>query len=182
MAWIIDNMHSHVGFSVRHMMVSTVRGQFKAYRGKAKLDPADFTRSSFEGEVDVASIDSGNTMRDDHLRASDIFDAQRYPKIRFKSTRIVAKSPGEFVVHGDLTIRGITRAVAFDAEFRGIAKNHRGVMVAGVSVTGSIYRSEFGIEYNFPLDTGGVAISEKVKIEIDTEIAYQEDANHAAVA
>ena len=105
MTWLIDDTHTHLGFSVKHMMVSTVRGQFKQYRGTLALDPADFTRSSFEGEIDVASIDTGNGQRDDHLRTSDFFDAANHPNISFKSTKIEAKAggaDGEYVVRGDL--------------------------------------------------------------------------------
>ena len=173
MQWVIDSMQSHVGFSVRHMMVSTIRGQFKGYRGKTKLDPADFTRSSFEGEVDVASIDTANPMRDEHLRASDIFDAERYPKISFRSTRIAPSGYGAYTVHGELTIRGVTRPLVLDVEFGGTSKNHRGVAVAGVSATGTISRKDFGLSYNFALEVGGVAISDSVNIQIDAELALQ---------
>ena len=173
MVWVIDSMHSYVGFSVRHLMVSTVRGQFKGYRGTTTLDTADFTRSCFEGEVDVASIDTASSMRDDHLRASDLFDVARHPKITFKSTRIAAKSAGVYVVHGHITIRGVTRPLVLDVEFRGTAKNHRGVTVAGLSATGTINRKDFGMSYNFALETGGVAISEKVAIDIDLELSFQ---------
>ena len=88
MSWLIDEVHTHVGFSVKHMMVTTVRGQFKQYRGSVQIDPVDFARSTFEGEIDVASIETGNSQRDDHLRNNDFFDAPNHPKIIFKSTRI----------------------------------------------------------------------------------------------
>ena len=180
MVWLIDGMHSHVGFTVRHMMVSTVHGRFSRYRGRTRLDPVDFTRSSFEGEVDVASIDTGNAMRDEHLRASDLLDAERHPKIRFRSTRITLEREGQYVVHGELTIRGVTKPVAFDVEFRGTSMNHRGVTVAGVSARGAINRRDFGMRYNFALETGGVAISENVRIEVDVELAYVVTANAVA--
>src|SRR4051812_30315002 len=116
MSWSIDSIHTHIGFAVRHMMVSTVRGQFRQYRGTARIDPSDFTRSSFEGEIDVASIDTGNPQRDDHLRTSDFFDAANHPTIQFKTTRIDHEDDIEYVVHGDLTIRGVTRPVALRVE------------------------------------------------------------------
>ena len=119
MNWNIDTVHTHVGFSVKHMMVSTVRGQFKTYRGTIQLDPKDFTRSRFEGEIDVASIDTNNSDRDNHLRTNDFFDVPNHPKIRFVSTEIAAKSGGEYLVHGDLTIRGVTKNVALDVEYHG---------------------------------------------------------------
>jgi len=168
MSWVIDKVHSHVGFTVRHMMVATARGQFKEYTGKLSLDPADFSKSVFEGEIDVASIDTGNADRDNHLRANDFFDVANHPKITFASTRIEAKGDG-YVVHGDLTIRGVTHAVALDVEYAGTSKNPYGQTVAGVSATGSLNRRDFGLVYNALLETGGVAVSDKVKLEIEVQ-------------
>lgn len=176
MNWTIDGIHTHIGFSVKHMMVSTVRGQFKQYRGTIEIDPADFLRSKFEGEIDVASVDTGNEQRDGHLRTGDFFDAPSHPKITFKSTRIEAKGDGEYTVHGDLSIRGVTRPVALDVEFHGTSKHLNGKTLAGVSVRGTINRKDFGVNYNAVLELGGVAISEKVKLEIDAELIAQEAA------
>ena len=176
MSWLIDDVHTHVGFSVKHMMVTTVRGQFKQYRGAMKLDPVEFARSTFEGEIDVASIDTGNSQRDDHLRNGDFFDAPGHPKITFKSTRIEPKGEGEYVVHGDLTMRGVTKPVALDVEFHGTSKNPWGKTVAGLSARGTINRKDFGVSYNAVLDAGGVAVGEKVKIEIDAELVAAEAA------
>jgi polyisoprenoid-binding protein YceI len=176
MTWQIDNAHTHVGFSVKHMMVTTVRGQFKAYRGTVKLDAEDFARSSFEGEIDVASVDTGNADRDNHLRTGDFFDAQSYPKITFKSTRIEPKDDGEYVVHGNITIRGVTRPIALDVEYLGTSKNPYGKTVAGLSVRGSLNRKDFGVNFNAVLETGGVAVGEKVKLEVDVEAVAVEEA------
>jgi polyisoprenoid-binding protein YceI len=169
MDWQLDNVHSHVGFSVKHMMVSTVRGQFKGYRGTPAIDPADFTRSTFAGEIDVVSIDTGNAQRDDHLRTGDFFDAANHPKITFKSSRIEPKGDGEYIVHGDLTMRGVTRPIALAVEFHGTSKNHLGKTVAGLTARGVIQRKDFGVNYNAVLEAGGVAISDAVKIELDAE-------------
>lgn len=174
MSFNIDDIHTHIGFSVKHMMVSTVRGQFKRYRGTVELDPADFTRSRFEGEVDVTSIDTGNAQRDEHLRASDFFDAANHPKITFTSSRIESKGDNEYVVHGDFTIRGVTQPVAFDVEFHGTSKNPWGKTVAGLSARATINRKDFGVSYNAVLEAGGVAIGEKVKLEIDAEFVAAE--------
>lgn len=175
-SWNIDDAHTHIGFSVKHMMVTTVRGQFKSYSGTVALDPSDFTRSSFEGDIEVASIETGNAQRDEHLRTSDFFDVANHPKIHFKSTRIEAKGDGEFVVSGELTIRGVTRPVSFDVEFNGLSKNHWGKTVAGLSARGVLNRKDFGVSYNAVLEAGGVAISEKVKIEADAEFVAAESA------
>ncbi len=171
MAWQLDNVHTHVGFSVKHMMVSTVRGQFKQYSGKVNVDSTDFTRSTFEGEVDVASIDTGNSQRDDHLRSGDFFDAGNHPKIKFVSTRIESKGDNEFVVHGDLTIRGTTLPIALDVEYHGTSKNPWGKTVTGFGAKATVNRKDFGLAWNALLETGGVAVSDKVKIEIEVEAA-----------
>jgi polyisoprenoid-binding protein YceI len=176
MSWNIDTVHSHVGFSVKHMMVATVRGQFKSYRATLRLDPKDFTRSRFEGEIDVASIDTGNVDRDNHLRTNDFFDAANHPKITFKSTRIEPKGDGEYAVSGDLTIRGVTRPVTLDVEFHGTSKNPYGKTVAGLSARGAINRKDFGVSFNAVLETGGVAVADKVKLEVDVEATAVEDA------
>lgn len=173
MAWAIDHTHSHVGFSVKHMMVSTVRGQFKSYRGTLNLDEKDFTKSTFEGEIDVESIDTNNADRDNHLRAGDFFDAAAHPKITFKSTRIESKGEGEFVVHGDLTIRGVTKPVAVDVEFGGTGKNPWGKTVTGLHAQATINRKDFGMGFNAALETGGVLVGEKVKIDVAIEAAAE---------
>jgi polyisoprenoid-binding protein YceI len=169
MAWLIDDVHTHIGFSVKHMMVTTVRGQFRKYSGTLELDTEDFTRSKFRGEIDVASIDTGVAQRDDHLRNNDFFDAPNHPKITFESTRIEKKEEGEFVVHGDLTIRGVTKEVALEVEFHGTSKNPWGKTVAGFSARGTVNRKDFGVNFNALLETGGVAVGEKVKLELDVE-------------
>ncbi len=171
MSWVIDNVHSHIGFSVKHVMVTTVRGQFKSYRAtQVNIDPTDFTRSSFAGEIDVASIDTGNNDRDNHLRTNDFFDAPNHPKILFKTVRIEKTGPGEFTVLGDLTIRGVTQAVSLDVEYNGVAKSPYGKTVTGLSARGTINRKDFGVSFNAVLETGGVAVSDKVKLEIDVEL------------
>jgi polyisoprenoid-binding protein YceI len=169
MTWQIDNAHTHIGFSVKHMMVSTVRGNFGSYRGKLELDPTDFTKSKLEGEIDVESINTGNEQRDAHLRTNDFFDAKNHPKINFKSTRIEKKDDNEYVVHGELTIRGVTKEVAVDVEWSGTNKNPWGKVVTGLSAKTTINRKDFGVNFNAALETGGVLISEKVKIEVEVE-------------
>lgn len=174
MPWIIDEAHTHIGFSVKHMMVSTVRGQFKQYRGTVAIDPADFSRSVFTGEIDVASIDTGNSQRDEHLRSNDFFDAPQHPTITFASTRIEAKREGEYLLHGDLTIRGVSKPVALDVEFHGTANNPWGKTVAGLTVRGAINRKDFGVAFNAVLDSGGVMVGETVKLELEIEAVLAE--------
>lgn len=174
MVWLVDNTHSHIGFSVRHMMVTTVRGQFTQYSGSLRFDPTNFAASSIEGEIDVMSIDTGNVDRDNHLRTNDFFDAPTHPKITFKSTKIEAKGGDDYLVHGDLTIRGVTKPVELEVEFAGTSKNPYGKTVAGFSAKGTINRKDFGVSFNAVLETGGVAVAEKVKIEIEAQAVLQE--------
>lgn len=174
MSWQLDPVHTHIGFSVKHMMVTTVRGQFRSYRGDLRIDPANFTRSTVEGEIDVASVDTGNPDRDNHLRTSDFFDAANHPKITFRSVNIEQKDSGDYVVHGDLTIRGVTKRVALDVEFHGTNKNPYGKTVAGLTVRGTINRTDFGVNFNAALETGGLLVAEKVKLELDVEAVLAE--------
>lgn len=164
----VDPVHSHVGFSVRHMMVTTVRGKFTAFNGTLDIDPADFTRSRIEGDIDVASIDTGNADRDNHLRSADFFDVASHPKINFKSTAIARDGDG-YKVTGDLTIRGATHPVTLDVEYAGTSKNPWGQVVSGVSATGAINRKDFGLVWNAVLETGGVAVADKVKLELEIQ-------------
>jgi polyisoprenoid-binding protein YceI len=173
-SWTLDNVHSHVGFTVKHLMVATARGQFKTYSGTVNLDPNDFTKSTFTGEVDVASIDTGNADRDNHLRTGDFFDAQNHPKITFKSTKIERKGEGEYVVHGDLTIRGVTKPIALQTEFNGTSKSPYGKTIAGAHAHATINRKDFGVNFNAALETGGFALADNVKIEIDAEAVLSE--------
>lgn len=173
MAWNLDSTHSHVGFSVKHMMVTTVRGQFKTYSAKFDLDANDFAKSTFEGEIDVASIDTANADRDVHLRTNDFFDAPNNPKITFKSTKIEPQGGNEFKVTGDFTLRGITKPITLDVEFLGTSKNPYGKTVAGLSARGTVNRKDFGVNFNAVLETGGIAISDKVTLELDLQ-AVQE--------
>jgi polyisoprenoid-binding protein YceI len=167
MLWSVDPVHSHVGFSVRHMMVTTVRGTFKTFSGTMNIGD-DFSSASIEGEIDVASIDTGNTDRDNHLRANEFFDAPAHPKITFKSTS-VEKKGDDFVVHGDLTIRGVTKAISLDVEYAGTSKNPYGQVIVGASVRGSINRKDFGVSWSALLESGGLAVSDTVKLEIDVQ-------------
>jgi polyisoprenoid-binding protein YceI len=180
MSFIIDEVHSHVGFSVKHMMVATVRGQFRKFSGKVQIDAKDFARSSFQGEIDVASVDTGNVDRDNHLRTGDFFDAPTHPKILFKSTRITPKEGNEYTVRGDITIRGVTKPITLDVEFFGTSKNPYGKTVAGLSASGTINRKDFGVNFNAVLETGGVAVGEKVKLDLELEAIAVEDAQPIA--
>ena len=166
MNWTIDGIHSHIGFSVKHMMVATVRGQFKQYRGTAAIDPTDFLRSQFAGEIDVASVDTGNEQRDGHLKSADFFDVENNPKITYKSTSVSVKGD-EIVTVGDLTIGGHTAPIELVWEFGGVAKDPWGNVKAGFEGTAVINRSDWGITWNAALETGGFLVSDKVTLELE---------------
>jgi len=173
-AWQIDPKHTTVGFSVKHMMFATVKGRFAGVSGTIVLDEANPARSSVEVEVDAASVDTREEQRDGHLRSPDFFHAEQHPTITFRSTRVEPTSANAAEVHGDLTIRGVTRPIVFDATLLGRAKNPWGQEVAGFEVRGKVNRKEFGLNWNAALETGGFLVGDEVNLEIDVEAVRQQ--------
>jgi polyisoprenoid-binding protein YceI len=171
--WTIDPIHSEVGFSVRHLMVSKVKGSFKTFAGSITIaeDPLD---SHAEARIDASSVDTRDEGRDSHLRSSDFFDVEKHPEITFTSTA-VRPAGRDYVVTGDLTIHGVTRSVDLDLEFNGVHADPWGGVRAGFSATTEISRSDYGIEFNIPLDGGGVVVGDKVKIILEVEAALQQN-------
>jgi polyisoprenoid-binding protein YceI len=165
--WNVDPTHSGLNFTVKHLMVSKVRGRFGAFTGTIVID-GDPLKSSVKASAQVASIDTNEKSRDEHLRTGDFFDAEKFPTIDFASTKI-QKAGDDFVLHADLTIKGITKNVKFDLEFEGTGKDPWGNLKAGFSAKAEINRKEWGLEYNAALETGGVLIGEKVKLELDIQ-------------
>ena len=172
MSWTIDPAHTIVGFSAKHLGVSTVRGLFREFEGEFDLpEDGDVTKASGRVTVRAASIDTGNEMRDGHLRAGDFFDVETYPTVEFELKKIEPASGDNYRVTGDLTIRGITREVVLDYEHNGIVQDPFGNTKIGGTLTGSIDRSNWDLKWNVPLGGGGVLVSEKIKLEIDGELA-----------
>lgn len=172
--WVVDTVHSSIDFSVKHMMISTVKGTFHNFDASIEADPTDLTTADIEFNVDVASIDTRNSDRDNHLRAADFFDAEQYPKMTFKSTNIVKKSENEYDVTGDLTIRGTTHPETFSVTFEGQSKDPMsGSEKAGFSGEGKIKRSDYGLEWNVALETGGVLVGDEIKISLEIEAAKE---------
>ena len=156
--WEIDSAHTRAHFSVKHLMVSTVRGQFKAVTGTVVLDEGDLTRSRIQVEVDAASIETGEPKRDGHLKSPDFFDVEKFPKMTFHSTRI-ERVGDEFKVTGDLTMHGVTRPVTLAVEsLTSPTKDPYGRRVRGVAATGKLNRKDWGLAWNAPLETGGVLV------------------------
>ncbi|HEY8531007.1 MAG TPA: YceI family protein [Limnochorda sp.] len=171
--WQIDPAHTTAEFSVRHMMISNVRGRFGKVEGTVTGDLSDPTQAQIEAKIDAASIDTRNEQRDQHLRSADFFDVEHHPYITFKSRRIERVGDNAFKVVGDLTIRGVTREVVLDAIFQGQAKSPWGQQVAGFSATTKLNRKDFGLTWNTVLETGGVLVGDEVNVEIQTELIQQ---------
>ena len=165
--WNVDPTHSGLNFTVKHLMVSKVRGRFGAFSGTIVID-ADPLKSSVTASAQVASIDTNEKSRDEHLRTGDFFDAEKFPTIDFRSTKIEADGD-DFTLYADLTIKGVTKNVAFELEFEGTGKDPWGNLKAGFSAKAEINRKDWGLEYNAALETGGVLIGEKVKLELDIQ-------------
>jgi len=164
----LDPAHTTTGFVARHLMVSKVRGSFGKVTGALTI-AGDPLASSVDVTIDAASIDTGVADRDTHLRSPDFLDVERWPTLTFRSTRVEHAGDSEFVVVGDLTIREVTREVRLAVEFEGVARNPWGKEVVGFTATTEIDREEFGITWNVALETGGVLVGKKVKIEIAAE-------------
>jgi polyisoprenoid-binding protein YceI len=167
--WKIDASHSLVEFAVKHLMIATVKGRFGQIEGEISVDPADLAGAEFNVTVDMTSIDTRDTQRDVHLKSADFFDAEQYPTMSFRSNRVTAKGDDEFTLVGDLTIHGITKEATFALTFEGQAKDPWGGERVGFSATANINRKDFGLEWNATLETGGVMVGEKVKIEVHME-------------
>jgi polyisoprenoid-binding protein YceI len=168
--WSLDGSHSEIAFSVRHMMISTVRGNFTSFSGSAEFDPEAIEQGSIEVEIDAASINTRDETRDAHLRSADFLDAENYPKLTFSSTAVEPHGDGKYAIHGDLTIRDVTRAVTLDATFTEVVADPFGGTRIGVSARTEIDRKEFGLSWNQALEAGGVLVGEKVGITIDAQL------------
>jgi polyisoprenoid-binding protein YceI len=169
MTWELDKVHSEISFSVRHMMITSVRGKFRDFSGKFEGDPANLGGAHAEVTVDAGSVDTADGQRDGHLRSGDFFDAEKHPKITFRSTG-VEKRGDKYEVRGDLTIRGVTKPVLLHAEIEGPAKDPWGNQRVGISATGEVDREDYGLVWNQALETGGVLVGKKVKLAVEIEL------------
>jgi len=170
--WDVDPAHSTVEFSVRHMMVTTVKGQFQKVKGTVELDEKDPTKSTVEVSIETASIDTREAKRDAHLKSAAFFDAGKFPAIVFKSTKVEKAGKGKFKVTGDLTMHGITKPVVLSVEGPSASiKDPYGRTVKGVMAIGKLDRKDWGMTWNQALDTGGMVVSDEVKLDINAELA-----------
>ena len=165
--WAIDAAHSNVDFSVKHMMISTVKGSFQTVEGTIRWDGQRFETASVSARIDSSSITTFNEMRDNHLRTNDFFNAEQWPDITFTSTRIEPAGEDEFKIYGDLTIRGVTKPVVLDTTFEGkVDKDAFGKARAAFTATTEINRKDFGVNWNGAIEGGGVVVGDKVKITL----------------
>ncbi len=165
--WAIDGVHSVVEFAVKHMMVSTVKGRFRGVEGTVNIDEEHPERSTVTATIDTATVDTGVGQRDDHLRSDDFFNAEKYPKITFSSTRVEKLDGENWRVVGDLTIRDVTKEVTLAAEYEGQIKDAFGKQRAAFSATTQVNRKEFGLNWNGVIEAGGVVLGDKIKIELN---------------
>jgi polyisoprenoid-binding protein YceI len=168
--WAIDSAHSAAQFQVKHLMISNVRGEFGKMSGKAIFDGSNYAAVQAEAVIEVASINTREPKRDDHLRSADFFDAVTFPKISFKSKRVESVSRGKFNLVGDLTMRGVTREITLNVEASPLVKGMNGEVRIGAQATAKLNRQDFGIKWNRSLDAGGVVVGNEVYIILDLEL------------
>jgi polyisoprenoid-binding protein YceI len=167
--WAVDAVHSSIDFSIKHLVIAKVKGNFQGFEANIEADPEDLTTADIEFTVDIASIDTRNADRDNHLKSADFFDIENYPKLTFKSTKIIKTDDGEYDVTGDLSLHGVTRPETFKITYEGTAKDPWGNEKVGFNGTGTINRDDYGLTYNAALETGGVLIGSKVNVTIEIE-------------
>ena len=167
-SYALDQSHSHVSFSARHLMVTKVRGRFPVTAGQLVIgeDPAT---SSVEATIDIAAVESGDPKRDEHLRSADFFDAEKYPYVTFRSTRVDDHGDGEFTLEGELTVKDTTRPVTLQGEYLGSQASPWGDTRVGFTAETEINRKDWGLAWNVALETGGVLVGDKIKLTIDAE-------------
>lgn len=170
--WVLDPMHSEVQFKVKHLVISTVTGSFKKFEGTMETENDDFTGADINISLDVNSIDTNQDQRDGHLKGADFFDAEQYPTITFKSTSF-EKDGDDYVLKGDLTIKGITKPVTLTAEHGGSATDFYGNTKAGFDVVGKINRKDFGLTWDGITEAGSVVVSDEVKLIFNVQFAKQ---------
>ncbi len=171
--YTVDNSHSHIGFQVKHMMVSKVKGSFESYTAEVEAaDLADLTTAKISFAIDVASINTKSEDRDNHLKSPDFFDTENYGEIKFQSTSITG-SGSDYEVTGDLTIKDVTKPVTFDVTYNGKGTNPWGVEVYGFEGETKLNREDFGLTWNAALETGGVLVGKDIKIDVEFELNPQ---------
>ena len=177
--WNIDTTHTNAEFVVTHMMFSKVRGKFDDVQGVINFDPNNPAESSVQASIKTATVNTGVTDRDNHLRSADFFDVENFPDLTFKSTSVSTSDEKKATIKGDLTIRDITREVEMVVEFLGQGANPWGMTVAGFTASTSINREDFGLTWNQALEAGGVLVSKKVEIQLNVQAILETETETA---
>ncbi|HEY5369071.1 MAG TPA: YceI family protein [Hanamia sp.] len=172
--WLLDPAHSELTFKIKHLMISNVSGAFKNFSAKATTEGTDFSKANINLTAEMNSISTNNEQRDAHLRNSDFFEVEKFPQLKFTSTRIEQTDDESFNLYGNLTMKGVTKPVKFTMEFNGIMKDPYGQEKAGFLVSGKIKRGDWGINLNVPLETGGLMLGEEVRIQSEVQFIRQE--------
>ncbi len=171
--WNLDPTHSEVGFKVKHMMITNVSGSFESFAASVDTEGNDFETMKVTFTADLNSVSTGSADRDNHLKSADFFDAEKYPQLKFVSSKVEKKDEENYVLHGDLTIKDVTKPVRLDVEYGGIGKDPWGNEKAGFTLSGKINRTEFGLNWNAALETGGVLVSEDVRLVADVQVVKE---------
>lgn len=170
--WALDPTHSEVSFKIKHMMISNVSGNFKAFNASGETQGDDFTTAKVSFNADVNSITTNNEQRDGHLKSADFFDTEKYPHLKFETTKI-EKDGDDYIVNGNLTIRDVTKPVKLKAELGGIAKDPYGNTKAGFTLEGKINRKDFGLTWSAVTEAGGIVVSDDVKLYAEVQFVKQ---------
>ena len=171
--WALDPTHSELQFKIKHLMISTVSGQFNQFKATVETDGDDFAKAKVHFEAVVDSISTNNEQRDAHLKNGDFFDTEKYPAITFDSERMEKTADDEYVLHGILTMRGVSKKIKLDAEFGGITKDPWGNTRTGFSVTGRINRQDYGMSFGAVSETGGLLLGDEVKINANVQFVKE---------
>jgi polyisoprenoid-binding protein YceI len=172
--WGFDQAHSEIRFKAKHMMISTITGEFKNYDVTIETEGGnddDFTSAKISYTADVSSIETGNEQRDGHLRTNDFFNPEQFPKIKFASTSMTKKENGKYILTGDLTIRDVTKQISLDVDYEGKAVDPWGNTKYGFTVDGKINRKDFGLNWNVITEAGGILVGEEIKLHASVQIA-----------
>ncbi len=171
--WAIDPMHSEVQFKVKHLVISTVTGFFRSFEGTVETDDDNFENADIEFSIDINSVDTNQSQRDEHLKSADFFDAGKYPKITFKSTSVTKTGDDEYEVKGDLAIKDVTKPVTLKVEYGGTTTDFYNNTKAGFEITGKINRKAFGLTWDGVTEAGSIVVGEDIKLLINAQLIKQ---------
>jgi polyisoprenoid-binding protein YceI len=171
--WVMDPAHSEVTFKVRHMMITNVTGTFENSTGSMHSDLPDFTDAEIHFEAEVVSVNTRNSQRDEHLRTNDFFDAASHPKLSFKSSKLEKVGDKDYLLHGDITIKGVTKQITLQVAYKGLVVDPWGLMRAGFEMNGAVQRADFGLLWNASTEDGSIVLSDEVKLLMNIQMIKQ---------